>query len=201
MNLPNKLTIVRIILTIFIIILLVFPFYTLGYNFPKYEVTAFGSSIQIGLEYIISGVLFIIASLTDFLDGYLARRDNLVTDTGKILDSIADKFLVNTILIVLATANYVHVIVPIVIVGRDIIVNAIKTQSAAKGKVVAAINSGKIKTAAMLVGITLKFFGNMPFEFFNINVDDFLIYFATIMAIISMIEYISLNKKLIFVKN
>lgn len=200
MNLPNRLTILRIILTIFIIILLVFPFYTVGVSFPSYEVSISGSSIQIGLEYIISGVLFILASVTDFLDGYIARRKKLITDTGKILDAIADKFLVNTILIILATANYINVIVPIIIVGRDVIVDAIKTQAAAKGIVVAAINSGKIKTAAMLVGITLKLFSNMPFEFFNLNVDDFLIYFATIMSIVSMFEYIKLGKKIILTK-
>ena len=103
--------------------------------------------IALRWDYIIAGILFIIASFTDFLDGYIARKRGLVTNTGKMLDAIADKVLVNSVLIILASKGEINVIIPVIIVIRDIIVNAIKMEAASKGKVVAAIGSGKIKTA------------------------------------------------------
>ena len=198
MNLPNKLTILRLILSVVIIILLVFPFYTVGIQFPQYNISGISSPIQ--LQYLIAGVIFIIASLTDFLDGHIARKYNLITDTGKMLDAIADKVLVNSVLIILAAQGFINEIIPVVIVLRDIVVNAIKMEAAGKGKVVAAIGSGKIKTGCLMVGTVLTFFYNLPFEAWNIRVSDFFLYFATIMAIISAIEYFVLNKNIIFPK-
>ena len=81
------------------------------------------------------------------------------------------------------------------IIFRDIIVDAIKMESGSRGKVVAAIHSGKLKTASMMVGLVLVFFYNIPFEFINIRVDLFLLYFATIMSVISAFQYFSLYKK------
>lgn len=196
MNLPTKITVLRIILTFIIIVLLVFPFYAIGVSFPQYAI----GGVVVKSQYIAAGILFIIASLTDFLDGYLARKNNQVTDLGKMLDAIADKILVNPILIILACQGFIHVIVPIVVVLRDIFVNAIKMQAASSGKVVAAIKSGKIKTATLMVGTVLAFFYNMPFEFISLNVTDFLLLIGTVMSIISAIQYFLLNKDLIFPK-
>lgn len=196
MNLPTKLTVLRIILTFVVIFILVFPFYTVGITWPKYLIMG----ISVKSEFIVAGIIFIIASITDFVDGYLARKNNQVTDTGKMLDAIADKILVNSVLIILASEGFISVIIPIVIVLRDIFVNAIKMEAAGKGKVVAAIKSGKIKTAALMVGIVLTFFYNLPFETINIRVSDFLLFFATVMSIISAIEYFALNKNIIFPK-
>ena len=196
MNLPTKLTVLRIILTFVVIFILVFPFYTVGITWPKYLIMG----ISVKSEFIVAGIIFIIASITDFVDGYLARKNNQVTDTGKMLDAIADKILVNSVLIILASEGFISVIIPIVIVLRDTFVNAIKMEAAGKGKVVAAIKSGKIKTAALMVGIVLTFFYNLPFEAINIRVSDFLLFFATVMSIISAIEYFTLNKNIIFPK-
>ncbi len=196
MNTPTKLTFFRIILTIIMIIILIFPFYLVGISFPQYEVMG----IYVRLEYIIAGIIFIVASLTDFLDGYLARKNNQVTDLGKMLDAIADKALVNSALIILAYKGFIPVAIPVIIIFRDTIVDAIKMQASSKGRVVAAIKSGKIKTASMMVGVALVFFYNLPFEIWNIRVADFLIYFATIMSVVSMIEYFNLNKKYILEK-
>ena len=196
MNLPNKLTILRLILSVVIIILLVFPFYTVGIQFPQYNISGISSPIQ--LQYLIAGVIFIIASLTDFLDGHIARKYNLITDTGKMLDAIADKVLVNSVLIILSSLRFINPIIPVVIVLRDIVVNAIKMEAASRGRVVAAIKSGKIKTAALMIGTTLIFFNNLPFELINLRVADFLLYFAAIMSIISMVQYYTMNKSLIF---
>ncbi len=196
MNLPNKLTVFRLILSLVIIVLLLFPFYAVGIQFPTYNIS--GISSQIDLKYIIAGVIFIIASLTDFLDGYLARKYNQITNTGKMLDAIADKALVNTTLIILASSGFINPIVPVIIVFRDIIVNAIKMEAASKGYVVAAIGSGKIKTASLMIGVVLALFYNLPFEFIGIRVSEILLYFASIMSIVSLIQYFNLNKKIIF---
>ena len=196
MNTPTKLTFFRIILTIVMIIILIFPFYLVGFSFPQYEVMG----VNIRLEYIIAGIIFVVASLTDFLDGYLARKNNQVTDLGKMLDAIADKALVNSALIILSYKGFIPVAIPVIIIFRDTIVDAIKMQASSKGRVVAAIKSGKIKTASMMVGVALVFFYNLPFEIWNIRVADFLIYFATIMSVVSMIEYFNLNKKFILDK-
>ncbi len=196
MNLPTKLTVVRIMLTFVVIFILVFPFYTIGIEWPKFLV----SGVPIKLQYLVAGFIFIVASITDYVDGYLARKNNQVTDTGKMLDAIADKILVDSSLIILASQGFISVIIPVVIVLRDIVVDAIKMEAASKGKVVAAIYSGKLKTATLMIGLVLTFFYNLPFELINIRVADFFLYFATIMSIISAIEYFSINKTLIFSK-
>ena len=194
MNLPTKITVARLVLTVVIVVLLMVPFSLLGINFPIYDV----NGVSVELNYIIAGVIFIIASLTDFLDGYLARKNNQVTDLGKMLDAIADKVLVNPILIVLAYNNFIPVLVPVIYITRDIVVDAIKMQAASKGKVQAAIKSGKYKTACMMVGLCLVFFYNIPFVFLSIRVDWGLLYIACILSVISAWEYFSINKELIF---
>lgn len=194
MNLPTKITVSRLFLTAIIIFLLCIPFSYFGFNFPTYDF--YGVSVQ--LNYIIAGVIFIIASLTDFLDGYLARKNNQVTDLGKMLDAIADKVLVSPILIVLAANHFIPAIIPIIYVTRDIAVDAIKMQAATKGKVQAAIKSGKYKTACMMIGLCLVFFYNIPFEFINIRVDLGLLILACILSITSAFEYYFINKDILF---
>lgn len=197
MNLPTKLTVLRLILTVFVIIILCFPFYSVGIDFLNFTV----NGVLVELQYIIAGVIFIVASFTDFLDGYIARKNNLVTDTGKMLDAIADKVLVNSVLIILASQGFIHEIIPVILVIRDIVVDAIKMEAASKGRVVAAIKSGKIKTATLMVGTVLTFFYNIPFEFIGINVAEILLYLACIFSVISAVEYYKLNKELIFNKS
>ena len=196
MNLPNKLTVSRLVMSVIIIFVLLFPFDLLNFSFPI--VTILG--VACNVKYFIAGVLFIIASLTDFLDGMIARKYGLITNTGKMLDAIADKVLVNSVLIILACHNFVPIIVPVVVVLRDIVVNAIKMEAAGKGVVVAAIGSGKLKTATLMVGIVLAFFYNLPFEMWNLQISDFLLYFATFMSLYSMCQYYAMNKDIIFGK-
>ena len=190
MNVPNKLTLSRIILTIVIIILCLFPFYSLGINFPKFNI----GGLIVDSIYLIAGIIFLIAAFTDYLDGSIARSNNLVTDTGKLLDAIADKVLVNSVLVIFAVRGFIPAFVPIIYIFRDEIVNALKMDLLKKGKVTAAITSGKIKTAAMMIGIALMFFYNLPFELINLKIADFLIYFATIMSVVSGIEYYKIWK-------
>ena len=192
MNLPNKISLARIFMTVLIIFICLFPFYSININIPQYNV----AGIVVDLRYIISGVIFIIASLSDFVDGRIARKNNLVTDTGKILDSIADKVLVNSVLIIFACNGFIHPIIAVIYIFRDEVVNALRIHAAKNGIVVAAGMNGKIKTFAMMVGLSLMFFYNLPFELVNIRVDKFLIFFATIMSVVSGVEYYNKIKKI-----
>lgn len=195
MNLPNKITLSRIILSIIIIVLLLFPFDSAGITVPKLFVN---ESIVIDITYIIVAILFIIASVTDFFDGYLARKYNLVTDFGKMIDAIADKILVNPVLIILAAKGFISPIIPVIIVARDSFVNSVKMLAGSKGKVVSAIKLGKLKTACLMVGIVLTLFYNLPFELYNLRVADALLIVACVLSIISAVEYYNMNKKFIF---
>lgn len=200
LNLPNKLTIFRIIVTVVIIFIMLFPFYNINIQFPEFIVNGSKNEIVVNSKYIIAGILFIIASVTDFFDGYIARKYNMITDEGKMLDAIADKILVNSILIILSSTGFIHPIIPVIIIIRDSVVNSIKMLAGNKGKVVAAINTGKWKTACLMIGIVLTLFYNLPFEMWNINVSDALLIIATILSIISGIQYYLLNKDIIFPK-
>ena len=120
MNLPNKLTVARLILSVLIIIILCVPFYNFGIDFLADGPNIKG--VDLRWDFIISGILFIIASITDFLDGYIARKKGLVTNTGKMLDAIADKVLVNSVLIILASKGEINVIIPVIIVIIIIII-------------------------------------------------------------------------------
>ena len=195
MNLPNKITMSRIFLSIFIIVLLLFPIDAMGIVMPKIFVN---ETIVVDIKYIIAGVLFIVASLTDFLDGYIARKYNLITDFGKMIDAIADKILVNPILIILAASGFISPIIPVIIIARDSVVNSIKMIAGSKGQVVAAIKMGKLKTASLMVGITLTLFYNLTLELYNLKISDALLIIACVLSIISAAQYYSMNKKIIF---
>lgn len=195
MNLPNKLTIARIVMTLFIIIILIFPFDAAGIDLPKLFIN---ESIVVDIKYFIAGFLFILASITDFLDGHIARKYNLVTDFGKVMDAIADKVLVNSVLIILSSSGFIHPIIPVIVITRDIVVNSIKMVAGNNGRVIAAIKSGKIKTICLMCGITLTLFYNLPFELWNIKVSDVLLIVAAILSLISGVQYYSMNKDLLF---
>jgi len=162
-------------------------------TFPQYNV----KGIIIDSRYIIAGILFVIASLSDLIDGKIARGRGMVTDTGKILDAIADKVLVNSVLVIFASNGFIHPITAVIYIFRDEVVNALRMHAAKNGIVVPASISGKIKTFAMMCGLSLMFFYNLPFELLNIRIDEFLIYFATIMSVVSGFEYYrEIRKKL-----
>ena len=195
MNVPNKITICRIALSILLLIIMIFPVDKVGINFPEFQLAG---KLIIDSKYLICGIIFLIASLTDFVDGYLARKYNLVTDIGKVMDAIADKILVNVVLILLATEGYISPIIPVVIVSRDIVVDSIKMVAGQKSGAVGASMAGKIKTACMLVGITLLFFYDLPFSLANIYPAKAIIMIATVLSVISGIQYYVKNKKYLF---
>ena len=144
MNLPNKLTIFRIILVPLMVIV---PF--LGLN-NKY----FG----IPLQYLIIDVIFIIASITDKLDGYLARKNNQVTTFGKFLDPLADKILVLAAMVMLVEMNRLPAWIPIIVLAREFMISGYRLIAVEKGgKVIAASNWGKLKTVTQMIAIILAF--------------------------------------------
>lgn len=192
MNLPNRITISRIVLSIALLVLLVFPFDLCEIEIPSYLV--FGK-INISLLYIIGGVIFLIASITDFIDGNIARKKGLVTDFGKVMDAIADKVLVNGTLVVLACNGLIDTIIPVIIITRDIFVDSIKMVAGSKGGAVGASILGKLKTICMMTGLTLTFFSNIPFELIGIDVATGLLYIAAVLSIVSGIQYYIVNKE------
>ena len=194
MNVPNKITLCRIFLSAILLAIMIFPMEVLGISFPELRIN---SELIIDSKDIICGILFLIAALTDFLDGYLARKYNLVTDLGKVMDAIADKILVNGVLILLAVNGYISAIVPVVIVCRDIAVDSIKMIAGQKNGAVAASKAGKTKTAFMLTGITLVLFNDLPFSLFSVYPGKIIIMIAVVLSIISGIQYYEKNKKYI----
>lgn len=197
MNLPNKITCVRLVISFIVLFIMCMPWNEIGVAFPVFSVL---NVEHVDLKYIICGVLFMIGSITDFLDGYIARKNNIVTDFGKVMDAIADKVLVNGVLIILAFNRFLPLIVPVIIITRDIVVDSIKMVSGSKGKVVAASWPGKIKTICMMIGITLTFFYNVPFAFIGggLRIDYLFVFVATVMSVVSACQYYLANKDFIF---
>ena len=194
MNTANKITMSRIFLSVIILVLLLFPWHQAGVDMPVYVVKG---EMTIELKYIIAGVLFVVASLTDFIDGHVARKYNMVTDFGKMLDAICDKILTNTLIVVLACENLVHPVIAVIIIGRDIIVDSIKMLIGNKGKAVAAIGIAKYKTATLMIGLTLKLFYDLPFSLFINGVSDVLLIIAAVLSIISAAKYYMMAREYI----
>ena len=194
MNSANKITMSRIYLSVIMLIILLFPWHQVGIDFPIYIVNG---NITIELKYIISGVIFVIASFTDFIDGKVARKYNMVTDFGKMIDAISDKILTNTLIVVLACSNMVSPIIAVIIIARDIIVDSIKMLIGNKGKAVGAIKIAKYKTASLMVGLTLKLFYDLPFSLMGVRLSDFLLILAAVLSIISGAKYYIMAKEYI----
>lgn len=191
MNKAMKITISRIIIAVIIIILLLFPFYQVGYTFPTYLVNG---NILVDLRYIIAGILFIIASFTDYLDGHVARKYNIVSEFGKVIDAIADKILTNSLLIILAANGMISAIIPVVIIVRDTFTDAMKMVIGSKSNAVGAIYLAKVKTATLMVGMALTLFYNLPFELLGIRVSDFLLIVAAVLSVVSGVKYYLMAK-------
>lgn len=191
MNKANKMTMVRIVLSVIIMFILLFPFYQLGITVPTFLV---GNNVVVDIRYVIAGVIFIIASITDFLDGYIARKENIVTDFGKTIDAISDKLLTNPLLIILACNNMISPVIPVVIIARDIIVDSLKMVIGNKSSAVGAIYVAKVKTATLMVGIALTLFYNLPFELIDVRISDFLLVVAAVLSVVSGIKYYMMAK-------
>ncbi len=197
MNTANKITMSRIVLSFIIMILLLFPFYEVGIKFPTYLING---NILVDLRYIIAGILFIIASLTDFVDGRVARKYNMVTDFGKMIDAISDKLLTNSLLVILACNGMISPVIAVVFVVRDIVVDSMKMIIGNKGRAVGAIGVAKVKTATLMFGLALTLFYNLPFSLINIRVSDFLLIIAAVLSVISAFKYYMMAREYFVMK-
>lgn len=194
MNLANKLTLLRLFLVPVILTLMLI-------SGPNVNSSLFEWGIEINKYYIsytwlVASILFIIASLTDYFDGYWARKHNQITTFGKFFDPIADKILVNGVFIVMTAANIIPVWITIIIILRDIIVDAIRMFLSSQNIILAANNYGKLKTITQMIGITILFFINYhwisdwQWYFWQSHMTLFFIYLATFFSILSGIIYI-----------
>lgn len=193
MNLPNKITFSRIILTIIIIIALLFPFDAVGISLPSLFIN---ESIVVEVKYLIVGILFMIAAISDVIDGKLARKYDLETNVGKVMDDIADKLLVDLTLIVLSTCGFISSTITIVIIATDIINYALKLGS--NGNEIKCNNIvKKIKNFFINFGIVLTLFYNLPFELINFKVSDVMLMIASVLCIVITLQYYETSKKYI----
>lgn len=178
MNLPNKITVARILL---IPIMILIPFFNIQ--------GAFGNVTYSNLIIL---AIFLIASFTDFLDGYLARKNNLVTTFGKFLDPIADKLLVLSALIMLVEMGQIPGWIPIIIAAREFIVSGIRMLAAGEGNVIAASWLGKAKTVSQMVAISLAFIDtNVFMGFLNIKMTGCALILNVLMSIAMLISVIT----------
>lgn len=204
MNTPTKITFSRIIAIILMVIAL-FVLSIIGEVNPDFVIPNVGTS---GINWLYLGlfIFFVLASLTDFLDGYLARKNNQVTDLGKFLDPVADKLLVNSMVIFLIVpASYAegqmefNIWCAIILVARDIVVDALRFIAAQKGVVIAANIFGKAKTVLQMVAVALVLLNGWPFIYFDaswpVRIADIFVYLCTAVSLISGIIYVVQNRK------
>jgi len=145
--------------------------------------------VTLRITNIIVLILFVIASVTDFLDGYIARKHHLITSFGKFIDPIADKLLVNTMFVLFA-ANGVAAVVPVmVMIWRDTIVDGLRMNAGEKGIVVAAGFMGKVKTVAQMITIIVILLNNLPFELARFPMGELLLWFSMCVSVISGAGY------------
>lgn len=149
-NTATKITIFRMFLIPLIILVLIFP-----YSIFNVDTNLILFNQKMYLPYFISLIIFTIASITDAVDGYIARKTNTITTLGKFLDPIADKLLVNTLLIYLAFQNNFNVIFVILMISRDTIVDSLRFVAASNNVVIAASLYGKLKTIFQMITIIL----------------------------------------------
>ncbi|MCI6272774.1 MAG: CDP-diacylglycerol--glycerol-3-phosphate 3-phosphatidyltransferase [Erysipelotrichaceae bacterium] len=194
MNLPNRLTVFRILLIPIVILVYLFPYSQFNINMPVYYVV----NMPISSVNLIVLLIFAVASFTDFLDGYIARKNHLITTFGKFADPIADKLLVNTLFILFAYRNLIPVVAVIIMISRDTIVDGCRMIASSSGKVVAAGYLGKLKTVLQMVSIVLILLNNIPFEYYRLPISNVMVWFSTFVSFASGISYFNQMKEYIF---
>lgn len=193
MNLPNKLTTLRMLAVIVLIFIALIPWNGLasGGTFMQNWMYACYSNKDLVWVRIVLFVIFVLASVTDFLDGNIARKNNIVTTYGKFMDPIADKLLVNSLFMILTCWGLVPLGVLLIVICRDIIVDAIRMVMCEKNVVVAANIFGKLKTVIQMIAIPFVLIYPLIFPNFSkvFPLDVFLCYAAAIASLLSGVIY------------
>lgn len=184
-NIPNQITIARMLLIPFFLIFLLAPI--------DFGVIQIGRE-QLPVTHAIAALIFIIASTTDWVDGYYARKYGLVTNLGKFLDPLADKLLVSAALIALVQLDLAPAWIVIVIISREFAVTGLRLVLAGEGEVVAANMLGKIKTWTQIVAIAALLLHNIPFSLLSIPFADISLWIALVFTIWSGWDYFAKNK-------
>lgn len=179
MNLPNKLTVFRLILIVPIVYLLISReqlIYLTG-DLRLFKIT----------NYVVV-FLFIVASITDYYDGVIARKLNLITNFGKLFDPFADKLLVISVLLVFAAYRYVSVVLVLIVIARELFITSYRALVATKGKVIAADVLGKYKTFFQMIMIIVALLFNT-----SILVNNLLLMPSVLLSLISAFDYVKSN--------
>lgn len=182
MNLPNKISIARILLIPFFIFFMLGPI-------------ELGTFLGMDSGMFIALVIFIVASLTDWIDGYLARKLHLVTNLGKFMDPLADKLLMTAGFVAFVQLGLAPAWIVILILAREFAVTGLRTVAASEGVVIAAGSSGKIKTTIQIITIIVLFLN------INTYLNSVMLWASAIITIYSGIEYFVQNRKVLSMKN
>ncbi|WP_018922486.1 CDP-diacylglycerol--glycerol-3-phosphate 3-phosphatidyltransferase [Salsuginibacillus kocurii] len=185
MNLPNQITLIRIALIPIFMIFLLVPF--------DWGDVQLGAS-AIPTHHLIAAFIFIIAATTDWLDGYLARKEGLVTNLGKFLDPLADKLLVTAALVSLVEIGLLPAWMAVVILSREFAVTGMRLLAAADGQVIAASPLGKWKTVFQMAGLAILLLHNTPFGLEGFPLGMLFMWVAVILTIISGWDYFYKNR-------
>ncbi|SDB89235.1 CDP-diacylglycerol--glycerol-3-phosphate 3-phosphatidyltransferase [Pelagirhabdus alkalitolerans] len=184
MNIPNRITLSRIFLIPIFILILSLPLnwgeISIGYR-------------MLPVTHLVAAILFIVASGTDWVDGYYARKYNLVTNLGKFLDPMADKLLVSAAFILLVEMQLAPAWIIIVIISREFAVTGLRLVAAGEGSVLAASQMGKWKTTFQLTSVAFLLLNDFPFSYLDWPIGMILLYIALILTVLSGVDY--------FVKN
>lgn len=184
MNLPNKLTVLRIcMIPIFILVV--------GVPLDWGQLTV--GITTVAVTQIVGAIIFAIASITDWLDGKIARSQGLVTNFGKFADPLADKMLVMTAFIMLVGQDKAPAWVVAIIVCRELAVTGLRLLLVEHGEVMAAAWPGKVKTATQMVAIILLLINNIPFNLIGLPLDQIMLYACLVFTIYSGVDYFAKN--------
>ena len=186
MNIANRLTIARIIMIPLFLLMMCFPKDTLG------MVNVFHSNLSV--SWVLAMIIFTIASITDFLDGYLARKYHLITNFGKFADPLADKLLVMTAFITLVGASVIPMWIVAVIVCRELAVTGLRLLLVNDGEVLAAAWPGKVKTATQMLAIIFLLIDDFPVKGLPFSIGTILLYVCLVATVYSGVDYFIKNK-------
>ncbi|WP_273477695.1 CDP-diacylglycerol--glycerol-3-phosphate 3-phosphatidyltransferase [Faecalicoccus acidiformans] len=180
MNLPNKLTVGRIAMV---------PLVVLIYLVIPQDFCVISATNGLALRDVLAFLIFMLASLTDMFDGQIARKYHLITSFGKFFDPIADKMLVDTMLILLVYTHQANIVAVLLMIARDLIVDGLRMLASQHGKVVSAGIYGKAKTVLQMFAILFLLLKNWPFVYLGLPLDQILLWLACLMSLFSGLIY------------